>query len=350
MWARIGLMILALIVIIVLIKVKANQRIGSQFFGILVAFWSMILIISIYPNVLDSVLNSTGLVNRSQFLLGVALTIIIYLLVLQFSKSKNISLNLSRIVRESALTSFHQNYGKIKPVDVVIVIVAKNEARVIGNLIEQLNAQNFPFSYKIVVINDGSTDDTKNIAQSKGAIVVDHIYNLGIGGATKTGFLIAKEFESEIIINIDGDGQHDPKYILKLISKLKDENWDLVYGSRFNEKSVYNTSSVRKIGNKFYTYLVNRIGKMDLTDVTSGYRCMKSDKIQSIYFVAETNFAIELAVRAAKAGLKVGEIPTKAISRIHGQSQFQKLDRFVTYHINAIIQIFNASFRSPEFK
>jgi len=104
-----------------------------------------------------------------------------------------------------------------------------------------------------------------------------------------------------------------------MIDKI-DEGFDMVYGSRFADISEYKTNVIRLIGNKFYTKLVNRLGKISITDVTSGYRALRADKIKSVYYNAETNSALELALRAATNGLQITEIPTQAEMRIHGHS------------------------------
>jgi len=216
------------------------------------------------------------------------------------------------------------------------------------NLTQSWNKINFPYSYKILVVNDGSTDNTEEIARSKGAMVINHVYNLGIGSSTKTGLLASRLFKPEIVINIDADGQHDPKYIPEIVSKIKNENTDLVIASRFADESDYKTTIVRSVGNRFYTRLVNQIAKISITDVTSGYRGIKFDKLNSIFFIAETNFAIESTIRAGKNGLKIMEIPVISKSRKYGESQFHRIENFLVYNWNALVQIFNALNRKAD--
>ncbi|MHA7646494.1 DUF2304 family protein [Nitrosopumilus sp. S4] len=339
--------IVSIFAIIILIKIKRDSRLGNEFFTILTIFWSIILLISSYPSILDSVLNNTGFVNKSQFLLSLSVAIIFYLLVNQSRKSKLVSQNLSNTIRTIALKDFKTEIKEKNP-KVVIVIVAKNEEKTIGTIIDKIKSQNFPFTYQIIVVNDGSTDNTEKITRGKKTLVITHYHNLGVGGANKTGYLSALQLRPEIIVNIDGDGQHDPSYIIDLVKKI-DEGFDMVYGSRFSDTSKYKTNSVRLVGNKFYTNLVNRIGGISITDVTSGFRALRTDKIKSVYYIAETNFAIELALRAAKNKLQITEIPIKAEMRIHGKSQFHRIEKFFEYNINALTQIFNAYFRQSDF-
>ena len=276
------------------------------FFIIMMVFWIGVLIIASKPDLLNSVLNNTGLVNRSQFLLSFSIVVILYLLVYQIRKNKTTSDNLNNTIRKIALDYFVKELKEfeIDKIDAVIVIVAKNEEKTIEKVIDKINSQKFSFSYRILLVNDGSTDSTERIAKNKGIFVVTHYQNLGVGGANKTGYLAARYLEPRFIINIDADGQHDPSYISTLVKKLED-GYDLVYGSRFAKLSDYETNTVKLAGNKFYTNLVNKLGKLSITDVTSGYRAIRTEKLDSIYYFAETNFTIELTLRAAKEKLKI---------------------------------------------
>ena len=336
--------------IIILTKIRSSGRIGNQFFIIILLFWIGVFVISADPTLLDTILESTDLQNRAQFLLIISTIIIIFLLITQFSKNKNLALNFNRLIRDIALSNFQREYLKAKQeIKLLIIIVAKNEARTIGNIIDKINSINLALPHQIIVVNDGSTDDTEIIVRNKGAWVINHIFNLGIGGATKTGFCACKIIDPspQIIVSLDADGQHDPKYIPDIISKITEEKADLVYASRFSNKNEYQTSAIRRTGNKFYNKLVNRISNLSISDVTSGYRGIRYDKIDSIYFISETNFAIELALRAARNNLKIKEIPALALGRGFGESQFYRMENFFLYNTKAIKQIFNAYFRKP---
>jgi len=347
--SRIILMVISLVIIGGTTYAKRKQRLGNSFFIIILIFWISIFTISFDPRILDSILNLIGLDNRAQFLLILSLVFIVYLLLQQTTKTKNISFNLYNIVRDIAISNFKKEFSNVYP-NLAIVIVAKNESSTIGDVIDKIKSLEIPISYKILVVNDGSADDTEQIAKRKGALVVKHVHNLGIGAATKTGYLAAALLKSEFIINIDADGQHDPSYIPKMVSILKNNEADLVYGSRFAQESDYKTTMARSIGNKFYTSLVNHLGKISITDVNTGYRGIKTDKLESIYFISENNFAIELAIRGGRNRLKITEIATKSSQRTSGHSQFHKLEKFLIYNINAIKQILNAYFRKPSEK
>jgi len=348
---RISLMVTSLIVIFFIIKAKNDQRLGNQFFIIMMIFWSSVFIIAIKPDILDSVLNTTGFVNRSQFLLSISVVIILYLLYLQTKKSKTISGNFNQMIRNISIISFKRELDikKIDSPELVIVIVAKNESNTIGDVIDKINSLNLVQTHQIIVVNDGSTDETEKISREKNTLVVTHLHNLGIGAATKTGLLACRLLNPKIVITVDADGQHDPKSIPQIVSKIKDEGADLVYVTRFSDQSDYKTTKIRSLGNKFYTNLTNKIAKISITDVTTGYRGIRFDKIKSIFFLAETNFAIEYGIRAGRNHLKIMEISAKTTFREFGHSQFQRIEKFLVYNINALNQIINAVFRKAKF-
>ena len=343
-------MVISALIIGGLVKARIDQRAGNQFFVVMILFWFAVFITAFRPEILDEIVKATGLFNKSQFLLVLSFIIIVYLLTLQLLKNQSISFNFHRVVRNAAISNFQQQAidSNSDRLDLVIVIAAKNESKTIGDVIDKINLLKLPYSYKIIVVNDGSTDDTGLISKSKGAFVINHFQNLGIGGATKTGYIGSIFFKPEIVVTIDADGQHDPKYIPDIVSTIKSGKADLIYASRFSTID-YKTTKIRSIGNKFYTNLVNKLGNISITDVTTGYRGIRFEKIESVFFISETNFAIEFAIRAGRNGLKIAEIPAKTLSRDFGTSQFHKIEKFFVYNINAIIQIFNAFFRAPKF-
>lgn len=343
---RLVLISISIVMIIILTKIRFSNRIGNPFFVIVLSFWIVIFVVSLYPDIISLIIESSSLENRAQFLLMITIPIVVYLLYSQTIKNKHLSLNFRNIIRQIAISNFSRQIKdlKLNSLDLIILIAAKNEEKTIGNVIDKIKLLNLTETYRIIVINDGSSDDTENIAENSGAIVINHFHNLGLGAAIKTGFIISYLLKPKIIINLDADDQHDPKYIPQILDKLKN-GADMVYCSRFYNKNNYQTSTVRLAGNKFYNKLVNKLGHLSLTDVTSGYRGIRHEKLTDIFFISETNFAIELALRAARNKLNIVEIPVEMSSRQYGQSQFFKLEKFLIYNINAIIQIFNSYFK-----
>ncbi len=164
---------------------------------------------------------------------------------------------------------------------ILIIIPAYNEADSIGLVIDNLRI-NIPQA-DILVINDGSEDATSELAKAKGVMVVDLPFNIGIGATMQTGFLFAQEKNYTIAVQVDGDGQHNSEDIPILISSLQEKKADLVIGSRYIKRNEYNgyTSTVqRKVGIKFFSFLIFLLTHRYVTDPTSGFRAINRKSIE----------------------------------------------------------------------
>jgi glycosyltransferase involved in cell wall biosynthesis len=125
---------------------------------------------------------------------------------------------------------------------------------------------------EIVVVDDGSTDNTAKLASEAGAHVVRLPYNLGIGGAVQTGYQYARDRGCQLAVQIDGDGQHDPREVSKLLEPILGGRADMVVGSRF--AGVYRSSFPRRIGSRVFAWIVSLIVRQRVTDTTSGFRAV----------------------------------------------------------------------------
>ncbi len=160
----------------------------------------------------------------------------------------------------------------------------------------------------VIVVDDGSTDDTSQIAEASGAIVLRHSQNLGKGAALRTGFSHAIEMQCDVIITIDGDLQHNPHSIPRFIEKIN-QGFDVVVGSRYTTQSE-EMPFVRKLSNLITTQALRVIFKVPVTDSQSGYRAFKKQVLEVIPvrddgFAAET----EILIDAKRAGFEISEVP-----------------------------------------
>ncbi len=153
---------------------------------------------------------------------------------------------------------------------VLIIVPAYNEAEAISKLIDNLEKNYAQYDY--VIINDGSKDQTKKLCREKGYHVLNLPINLGIGGAVQTGYIYASENNYDIAVQIDGDGQHNPKYIEAMIKKMEEENADIVIGSRFITREGFQSSALRRTGINLLSTLIKICTGKRINDVTSGYR------------------------------------------------------------------------------
>lgn len=165
-------------------------------------------------------------------------------------------------------------------VNIFIVIPAKNEAARIGQVIYRTVLQGYD---NVIVVDDGSTDDTVRVARQYGATVLSHPINLGAGAATQTGVEFALQEGAELIVTIDGDNQHYPEDISRLIEVLLEKNVDVVIGSRFlseNEEIPYLRRFYNKIGNLLTTLITGTF----ISDSQSGMKAFRADFARKIHF------------------------------------------------------------------
>lgn len=225
----------------------------------------------------------------------------------------------------------------------LIIIPAYNESANIYTTI--LRITEFASDYDYVVINDCSTDDTKKICEENQFSVINLPVNLGIGGAVQTGFLYASTHGYELAVQMDGDGQHDARYLTDLEDKLIQEKQDMVIGSRFIEKQGFQSSGVRRAGIRYFSWMIERITKVSITDPTSGMRMINKNMIE--LFAAEYPKDYpepESVVAILKSGHKVSEVPVIMRKREGGISSISPA-KSVYYMIKVTLAIWMAAWR-----
>lgn len=152
----------------------------------------------------------------------------------------------------------------------LIIIPAFNEDANIEKTVTSIQKEAKGFDY--VIINDCSTDRTKEICENKGYNVVNLPINLGIGGAVQTGYKYAFEYGYDVAVQVDGDGQHDPEFLNTMAEFMEQNKVDMVIGSRFIEKKGFQSSVARRMGIKFFSWLIKILMGERITDPTSGLR------------------------------------------------------------------------------
>ncbi len=206
---------------------------------------------------------------------------------------------------------------------VLIIIPALNEGRAIGRLVQEI--RELHPSVSILVVNDGSKDDTAPEALRAGAFVVSLPYNLGIGGAVQTGFRLAFEEGFDAAVQIDGDAQHDPRYLEAVLGPVLTGELDLCIGSRFiSHESGFKSTFARRIGIRFFSWLLSSITRVHLTDPTSGFRASGKMLIRHFADYYPIDFPEPEAIQTAKRlGARIGEVPVKMRKRLGGISSIR---------------------------
>lgn len=193
--------------------------------------------------------------------------------------------------------------------NISIVLPAKNEAGAIGKTVEKI--RQLDIAYEIIVVNDGSTDETLLFAQQAGAVVVTHPYSKGNGAAIKTG---ARAATGDVIVFMDADGQHDPEDIPRLVEKIE-QGFDLVVGARQKGSQA---SVGRGIANKLYNNLATYMTEHRVEDLTSGFRVVRAEKFREFLYLLPNGFSYPTTSTMAffRAGYSVTYVPIHAAKRI----------------------------------
>ena len=228
---------------------------------------------------------------------------------------------------------------------VLIIIPAYNEEQLVGKVVEEVHTH-LP-EVEVLVVNDGSTDLTSEKAKACGAIVLNLPFNLGIGGAMQAGYKYAHEKGYDIAIQVDGDGQHDPKEIGKLLKALEEKKIDMAIGSRFIGALGYKSSMMRRVGISIFSQVISMINRQKITDPTSGFRVANRRTIQLFAVDYPQDYPEpEVFVLLHRCGLKVAEVPIGMSKRYAGESSITKI-RSVYYMIKVLLAIFVDCFKKP---
>ena len=212
------------------------------------------------------------------------------------------------------------------PGKVLIVIPCYNEEASLPSVLDELRQTILPGGYQldVLVVNDCSKDNTSAVAKNGHAVVIDLPVNLGIGGAVQTGILYARDNGYDIAVQLDGDGQHPPKELGKLVSFHLESGANIVIGSRFLEKEGFQSSFARRLGINYFHWVNRLMTGMHIYDSTSGFRLFDraAIKIASAYYPDEYPEPESLII-FSKAGLKIAEVPVVMSARQGGQSSIR---------------------------
>ncbi|MBW1639927.1 glycosyltransferase family 2 protein [Microbacterium resistens] len=231
------------------------------------------------------------------------------------------------------------------PDRVLVIVPAWNEARNVGNTVTEIRMAD-P-SYDVVVVDDGSRDGTADVARAAGATVISLPFNLGVGGAMRTGFTYAHRHGYRRAIQVDADGQHNPADIARVLAGLEDA--DISIGARFAEVGDYSVRGPRRWAMLFLAGTLSRVAKTRLTDVTSGFRAANQRAIEQYiaYYPAEyLGDTIDSLVAACHAGLVVTQVPVAMRPRAHGNPSQGPIGASV-YLLRSVFALALALMRGP---
>ena len=231
----------------------------------------------------------------------------------------------------------------------VAIVPAYNEAAAIAKTVAEIR-QNAP-EFAVLVVDDGSTDATAELAAAAGALVVRLPYNLGIGGAMQTGYLYVFEHNFDVAVQIDADGQHDPSCVGDLLTHLEtNPEIDMVVGSRFLDYSGegFRSSASRRAGIRIFASLLSLITGRPVTDPTSGFRMTNRRAIQLFASDYPHDYPeVEAILMIHAHRLSSAEVPVQMRPRATGRSTIHSW-RALYYMLKVLLAIFIGLLRRPQ--
>lgn len=219
----------------------------------------------------------------------------------------------------------------------LIIIPAYNESANIEKTVEAIIKEAPDFDY--VIINDCSTDNTRQICEENNYNIINLPINLGIGGAVQTGYRYGYEEGYDVAVQVDGDGQHDPRFLETMAEYLENNNLDMVIGSRFIKKEGFQSSSTRRIGIKYFTILIQILTGKKITDPTSGLRMVGREIMSMFAYEYPKDYPEpESVVAILRKKKRVEEIPVIMKAREGGVSSISP-KKSVYYMIKVTLAI-----------
>lgn len=215
---------------------------------------------------------------------------------------------------------------------ICVVIPAYNEGSVIAGVVKDLSKElaSQSYNFEVVVVDDGSRDDTRKEAKSAGATVISHILNSGAGGATATGLSYAEQRGFFMAATMDADGQHSSKDVVRGFQELHSRSVDLLIGSRLIDST--GMSKVKILGNRGLSTITHILFGVRSTDSQSGLRIFSQKALGSLRWrTSGYEFCSEMLWRARQIGLRIDEYPIKAIYTDYSKSKGQ--NNWNAFHI-----------------
>jgi glycosyltransferase involved in cell wall biosynthesis len=221
-----------------------------------------------------------------------------------------------------------------------VIIPAYNEENNISSVID--NIREYSSNVDIIVIDDGSNDSTAAMAQKAGAFVICHPFNMGYGVALQTGYKYAVEKNYDVLVQMDGDGQHKANYIPELFKEVEHLNSEVVLGSRFLQKDHYKTGFLKSMGIRIFRHIIWMATGEKITDPTSGYQCLSRKVFE---FFTEDHFPCDypdanVIIMLHRAGFKIREIPVEMTPNSEKRSMHRGFFTISYYLFKVFLSIF----------
>lgn len=274
-------------------------------------------------------------------ILGLAVfsIVILFFLVLRaLTESSRMNQQLTALLEGLAWEEFRQAKLPERFRDrVAVVIPAYNEAATVGDVVRQIPQEICGERTAVLVVDDGSRDDTSEAAAKAGAIVARHVINRGGGAALRTGYRLMSESGALVVVTLDADGQHLPSEMERLVKPVLDDEVDVAHGSRVLGEADPNSRS-RELGIVFFNKLVSFITRTKVSDCSNGYRAVRTTVLPMLVLRQEQFHTSEFLIEAIKRGVPAKEVPVTVAKRTYGHSKKPAVVRYGLGFANAIVR------------
>jgi hypothetical protein len=280
--------------------------------------------VAVFPDLVRPLQDILGLegepLGRLVTVLVVAVTIGYLLVFFALGRADRANQRVSRLIRSLSAAQLEVTRGDRPPGGVLVCVPAYNEAESLPAVLGEIPREVAGLRTAVLVIDDGSRDGTAGVAAGLGAHVVTHPVNSGQGAALQTGYLVAERLGVDVVVTLDADGQHDPAEMERLVGPIVRNEADFVVGSR--RMGAYEADSrARNAGITVYTRLINLLGGTKVSDIANGYRAIRATRLAEIAFTEDQFHNPELLLGAARAGLRVHDVPVTIRRRSAGESK-----------------------------
>jgi hypothetical protein len=321
-------------------------RVISGLLGIFFTFWSFLqfrkrfikryeflllnilgiglFIVAVYPDSINIIAGMMALDNR-QYGRLISLLILsnmfLWILVIrQRVKDGITSMKFDLLIRKIAMDRFFESDVPKTIKEITVIIPALNEAENLSHILPKMPENIAGHSLGVLVVDDGSTDNSVDIVEKHGCSVVSNPINRGGGAALRLGYDIAMLSGAKIIVTMDADGQHLPEEIERLVVPILKGDIDIVIGSRIlgqREKD----NAFRWVGIHVFNFVINLLAGTRITDCSNGFRAFRMDSLKNVLLIQDQFHTAELIIDAARKGMRIGEAPITVLRRHSGKSK-----------------------------
>jgi hypothetical protein len=285
-----------------------------------------VVLVSVVPQLFEPVSRLLGLENRAFALLGLANLLLFALFLNLLGRVREAGRRSGEIVTGLAVREYSEKYlsdqerAEGHPDEILIVVPAYDEEGGIQGVLRRIPDEVLGHEVKTVVVDDGSNDATAAIARAEGVPVVTHVVNRGQGDALRTGFAIAQTERSQVVVNLDADGQYKPEELDRLVKPIIEGKADFVLGSRF--MGFYEEAgSVRHVGVVFFSRMISLLTGVKVSDCTNGYRAIRVSELHKLNLREDRFNANEIILEALKHKLRFEQVPVSMMSRAAGETK-----------------------------